>query len=75
LFNHSALRNPNFALERLFSGIHFGMDEWGNWRLPVTERRDDNSPAIYGWVSHLWLGQASTKWKSPAGTAERFFRP
>jgi hypothetical protein len=23
------LRNPNIALERLFSGIHFGMDDWG----------------------------------------------
>ena len=21
------------ALERLFSGIQFGMDGWGNWRL------------------------------------------
>jgi hypothetical protein len=30
---HSAIRNPNSALERLFSGIHFGMDDWGNWRL------------------------------------------
>ena len=34
----------------LFSGFHFGMDDWGIWRLPVAERRDDNSPAIYGWV-------------------------
>jgi hypothetical protein len=35
----------------LFSGIHFGMDDWGEWRLIVAERRDDNSPAIYyGWV-------------------------
>ena len=30
---HSALRNPNSALERLFSGVHFRMDVWGNWRL------------------------------------------
>jgi hypothetical protein len=27
---HSAIRNPNSALERLFSGIHFGLDDWGN---------------------------------------------
>jgi len=38
------------ALERLFSGIQFGLDDWGNCRLPVTERHDDNSPAIHGWV-------------------------
>jgi hypothetical protein len=31
--SHSALRNPNSALERLFSGFHFGMDDWGIWRL------------------------------------------
>ena len=30
---HSALRTLHSALERLFSGIHFGMDDWGNWRL------------------------------------------
>jgi hypothetical protein len=24
---HSALRNPNSALERLFSGVHFGTDD------------------------------------------------
>jgi hypothetical protein len=30
---HSALRIPNSALERLFSGIQFGMDDWGIWRL------------------------------------------
>ena len=30
---HSALRNPNSALERLFSGVHFGMDEWGEREL------------------------------------------
>jgi hypothetical protein len=26
-------RTLHSALERLFSGIHFGMDDWGNWRL------------------------------------------
>jgi hypothetical protein len=26
---HSALRTLHSALERLFSGIHFGMDDWG----------------------------------------------
>jgi hypothetical protein len=30
---HSALRTLHSALERLFSGIHFGMDDWGNRRL------------------------------------------
>ena len=30
---YSALRTLHSALERLFSGIHFGMDDWGNWRL------------------------------------------
>ena len=29
---HSALRTRHSALERLFSGIHFGMDDWGNPR-------------------------------------------
>jgi len=28
-----AFRTLHSALERLFSGIHFGMDDWGNWRL------------------------------------------
>jgi hypothetical protein len=28
---HSAFRIPHSALERLFSGIHFGMDDWGEW--------------------------------------------
>ena len=30
---HSAFRTLHSALERLFSGIHFGMDVWGNRRL------------------------------------------
>ena len=45
------------------SNIHFGMDDWGSW-LPVAERRDDNSPAIYGWV----MRQPNEK--VPRGTAE-----
>jgi hypothetical protein len=32
LFNHSALRTRHSALERLFSGFHFGMDDWGGAR-------------------------------------------
>ena len=48
----------------LFSGFHFGMDDWGIWRLPVAERRDDNSPAIYGWVMR------PSNIKVPRGTAE-----
>ncbi len=28
---HSALRNPNFALEWLFSGFHFAVDDWGKF--------------------------------------------
>jgi hypothetical protein len=35
----------------------------------VAERRDDNSPAIHGWVK---CHQHKT---SPGGTAEKFFRP
>jgi hypothetical protein len=30
---HSAFRTLHSALERLFSGIHFAMDDWGNWQL------------------------------------------
>jgi hypothetical protein len=47
---HSALRTLHSALEWLFSGIQFRMDDWGIWRLAVAEWRDDNSPAIHGWV-------------------------
>ena len=32
--NWGALRTPHSALERLFSGIHFGMDDWGSARVP-----------------------------------------
>jgi hypothetical protein len=35
---HSALRTLHFTLERLFSGIQFGMDDWGIWRLNVCQR-------------------------------------
>jgi hypothetical protein len=31
-FSRSALRTRHSTLERLFSGIHFGMDDWGNPR-------------------------------------------
>jgi hypothetical protein len=38
--SHSALRNPNSAIERLFSGFHFGMDDWGErGRLACGVRR------------------------------------
>ena len=67
--NWGALRTLHSALERLFSRIHFGMDDWGNRRLAVAERRDENSPAIYGRVKR------QSNVKVPRGTAERFFRP
>jgi hypothetical protein len=35
---HSALRTPHSALERLFSSIQFGMDDWGIWRLQFIAR-------------------------------------
>ena len=44
-----ARRNSQFAIpngQGFFSGIHFGMDGWGIWRLAVAERRNDNSPAF-----------------------------
>jgi hypothetical protein len=69
LLNHSALRTRHSALERLFSGFQFGMDDWGNWRLPVAERRDDNSPAIYGWVKRQSNG------KVPQGRQNASFVP
>ena len=30
---HSAIRTLHSALERLFSGIQFGIDDRGNWHL------------------------------------------
>jgi formylglycine-generating enzyme required for sulfatase activity len=45
------------------------MDDWGNWRSAVVERRDDHSPAIYGWVMR------PSNINVPRGTAGRFFRP
>ena len=65
-------RSPQFAIRNcqgFFSGIHFGMDDWGEWCLAVAEQRDDNSPAIHGWVKR------QPNVKVPRGTAERFFRP
>jgi hypothetical protein len=35
MFNHSNIRIPHSALERLFSGIHFGMDDWGERARPA----------------------------------------
>jgi len=47
---HSALRTLHSALERLFSGIHFGMDDWGNWRLnsPVIDLRQFINLRLHG---------------------------
>jgi hypothetical protein len=45
------------------------MDEWGIWRLPVTERHNDNSPAIYGWVKRQPNG------KVPQGRQNASFVP
>jgi len=45
------------------------MDERGKGRLDVVVRRDDNSPAIHGWVKR------QSNVKVPRGTAEKFFRP
>ena len=40
---HSALRNRNSALERLLSGIHFGMDDWGKFASCSKLNWGDNS--------------------------------
>jgi hypothetical protein len=42
-----------------------GIFKWGTVALPVTERRNDNSPAIYGWVMR------PSNIKVPRGTAEK----
>jgi hypothetical protein len=47
--------------------------------VEVDVRRISNPPTkmknLWVMTSHLWLGIASIKYKSPAGTIERFFRP
>ena len=45
IWAHSALRTLHSALERLFSCIHFGMDDCGNWRLNFIRRQENH---LYG---------------------------
>jgi hypothetical protein len=47
IWAHSVIRNPNSALERLFSGFHFGMDDWGNWRLNFQPRMNTDGHGFF----------------------------
>jgi hypothetical protein len=49
-------RNPAFrtlhsALERLFSGIHFGMDDGDNWRLDFCRAKGAKAAKSVGLAS------------------------
>jgi hypothetical protein len=48
---HSAFRTLHSALERLFSGIHFGMDDGDNWRLDFCRAKGAKAAKSVGLAS------------------------
>ena len=53
-----ALRNSPFAIRNgqgFFSGFHFGMDDWGNWRLKFQPRMNTDGHGFFKPVGLAYL--------------------